>query len=98
MICSSCGATIADKAIVCYRCGTPTAIPATARPDRPGPRRPSGSPVPAVLFLLIGLALAVFAQLSDAVTAWMPNGRALVTTAGVILAAVGAWLMLRMRK
>jgi hypothetical protein len=28
MICPSCGATIADKAIVCYRCGAPTAPPA----------------------------------------------------------------------
>jgi hypothetical protein len=28
MICSHCQATIADKAIVCYRCGAPTAIPA----------------------------------------------------------------------
>ena len=29
MVCGGCGATIADKAIVCYRCGTPTAVPAT---------------------------------------------------------------------
>jgi hypothetical protein len=39
MICSSCGAEIADKAIVCYRCGTPTAIPAPpVRPASPRPR------------------------------------------------------------
>jgi hypothetical protein len=31
MICSNCQATIADKAIVCYRCGAPTAIPAADR-------------------------------------------------------------------
>jgi hypothetical protein len=97
MICVSCGATIADKAIVCYRCGTPTAIPAAARPDRPGGRRPSGSPVAAVLFLLIGLALALFAQLSDTVTSWMANGRTLLTAVGVILAMAGAWLMVRRR-
>ena len=40
MICANCGATIADRAIVCYKCGTPTAIPeAPARPTRP-PRTP----------------------------------------------------------
>ncbi len=27
MICRSCGTEIADKAIVCYRCGAPTAEP-----------------------------------------------------------------------
>ena len=33
MICASCGSAIADKAIVCYRCGTPTAIPEMAKPS-----------------------------------------------------------------
>ncbi len=38
MICRSCGAEIADKAIVCYRCGAPTAAPAPQRAARkPGP-------------------------------------------------------------
>ena len=31
MTCSNCQATIADKAIVCYRCGAPTAVPAIER-------------------------------------------------------------------
>ena len=33
MQCRSCGAEIDAKAIVCYRCGTPTADPAAARPN-----------------------------------------------------------------
>jgi ribosomal protein L40E len=37
MVCGRCGATIAEKAIVCYRCGEPTAIPEA-------PRRPAASP------------------------------------------------------
>jgi hypothetical protein len=38
--CQSCGKEIADKAIVCYRCGTPTAIP---EPSSPAARqRPDG--------------------------------------------------------
>ena len=35
MICRNCGTTIADKAIVCFRCGTPTDLPvAPASPAR----------------------------------------------------------------
>jgi hypothetical protein len=41
MICRNCGTTIADKAIVCFRCGTPTDLPAT--PARAGRARPSGA-------------------------------------------------------
>jgi hypothetical protein len=38
MVCRSCGAEIADKAIVCYRCGTPTADPVPpSRPPAAGP-------------------------------------------------------------
>ena len=41
MVCGRCGATIADKAIVCYRCGTPTAAPGAAvrKGDVARPRR-----------------------------------------------------------
>jgi len=35
MVCTSCGATIADKAIICYRCGHPTAIPAVHKTPPP---------------------------------------------------------------
>ena len=41
MTCRSCGADIADKAIVCYRCGTPTAEPVRRDTERTesGPHR-----------------------------------------------------------
>ena len=35
MVCGECGATIADKAIVCYRCGAPTETPVTRHPQKP---------------------------------------------------------------
>jgi hypothetical protein len=35
MTCRSCGATIAEKAVVCYRCGAPTAEPGPTRPPAP---------------------------------------------------------------
>jgi len=52
--CASCGAEIAEKAIVCYRCGAPTAAPAPARP----PARRSQSRGRLVVLLVI-LAAAV---------------------------------------
>ncbi len=38
MTCRSCGATIADKAIVCYKCGTPT-MEVPVRAQGAAPRR-----------------------------------------------------------
>ena len=59
MVCSNCGASIADKAIVCYRCGTATSIPLpAARPGKRGGRRPILLPV---LVLIIGLVCGWFA-------------------------------------
>jgi len=58
MTCRSCGATIADKAIVCYRCGTPTADPATLTPRRPPP---PGRPVGVLLVTALLILFALFA-------------------------------------
>jgi hypothetical protein len=58
MICRQCGTEIADKAIVCYRCGTGTAEPLR----KPAEIRPRRSPVvPAIVILVILAALAWFA-------------------------------------
>jgi len=65
MVCGGCGATIADKAIVCYRCGTPTTAPGAAARQRSAahPRR---------LVWSILLAVAAVACLYAAATA--PHG------------------------
>jgi hypothetical protein len=42
MTCAECGATIADKAIVCYRCGTATALPERPPAVRAEANRPWG--------------------------------------------------------
>jgi hypothetical protein len=65
MVCGGCGATIADKAIVCYRCGTPTAGPAA--PSRAGgaPRRQS---------LAVSVVLAVVALVLVWAAATAPHG------------------------
>ena len=56
MICRSCGTEIADKAIVCYRCGTATTDP-VRRPVQVRRRRRAG---PLILLLLL-IILAVLA-------------------------------------
>lgn len=63
MVCSECKATIADKAIVCYRCGAPTAIPAVARQSPAAPAR--RSPVPAILSTAAALGLGWFSLEAD---------------------------------
>ena len=92
MTCGSCGATIADKAIVCYRCGAPTAAPA-ARPKRPAaPRR---SRAGALVLLVIGVLLLVAGLM------WPPDsgtGRDVVRFAGLALVVMGAVRMLVRRR
>lgn len=54
MECARCHAVIADKAIVCYRCGTPTAIPAAPERSRPQERpTPAGSGWTVIIMLLV---------------------------------------------
>jgi len=83
MTCGSCGATIADKAIVCYRCGAPTATPA-ARPARPAaPRR---SRAGALVLLVIGVLLLAVGLL---LPMDMGTGRDAVRFSGLALAIIG---------
>jgi hypothetical protein len=55
MLCRNCGTEIADKAIVCYRCGAGTTDP-LRRPAAVRPRRGRALPA-AALVLLVLLAL-----------------------------------------
>jgi hypothetical protein len=59
MTCRVCGATIADKAIVCYRCGAPTADAAAPvqGPSRDVTRR--RSPTGGLVLLVMGLLALV---------------------------------------
>ena len=61
MNCRKCGATIADKAIVCYRCGTATT---EAKFKAPPPRRPRSSinVVSSVLAVVLLALCALYMQ------------------------------------
>ena len=54
MICRNCGTEIADKAIVCYRCGTGTKEPLR----KPAEIRRRRSPVWVVVILIVLMLLA----------------------------------------
>ena len=57
MLCKHCGIEIADKAIVCYRCGTATTDPVRKPAEI---RRRRGRVVPIVLAILAALLALLF--------------------------------------
>ncbi len=88
MQCRNCGTEIADKAIVCYRCGTATADPVR----RPVPVRPTRNPLFAYLAAGVLLLLALYlGQASRA--AVEPD--ALRLGAAVLAAAAAVILLIR---
>ena len=69
MKCRNCGTEIADKALICYRCGHATAEPRIKPPaegslfERPRRRR---MPIVAIVILIVLIALALLAWLLGA--------------------------------
>jgi hypothetical protein len=84
MKCRSCGTEIADKAIVCYRCGTGTTEPVRKPAAVPPARRPL--PWVVLAIVLVAAALGLWVE-SDA----MANP-AVVKLAAVVLAVAGIGL------
>jgi hypothetical protein len=62
MICKYCGTEIADKALICYRCGNATTEP-RIKPPAEGPlfERPRRSRLPVVIIVLVVLAILLLA-------------------------------------
>ena len=62
MTCKHCGTEIADKALICYKCGNATTEP-RIKPPSEGPlfARPRRSRLPVVIIVLIVLALLLLA-------------------------------------
>ncbi|MGE5199464.1 MAG: hypothetical protein ACM3H9_07470 [Rhodospirillaceae bacterium] len=93
MTCQHCGTAIADKALVCFRCGQPTAAPAAPRPA-PGRRRgiqPLWLMLTALLVLVAGglfMARAAAGQLPPSVS----------YTVAALAAVVLVWRILKRRR
>lgn len=84
MICRQCGTEIADKALICFRCGTAT-TEAKYKPAALPPRR--GSLVPSVLALVVLILLALF--MGRLTTGEVPHVLAwIIVGIGVVLVAV----------
>ena len=88
MVCRNCGTEIADKAIVCYRCGTSTTEP-LRKPAQVRPKR--GRLLPFVALVLLGLAALFLGQAGQ--TTIPANYR---LPAEVVLGAVIVVVVLRM--
>jgi hypothetical protein len=89
MQCRSCGTEIADKAIVCYRCGTPTTDPARA----PAPIRRRRSPVFSFALAVLMVLLALFLGQASRTAADPERWQAV---AGVLLGAAVLVVLLRL--
>ena len=89
MQCRNCGTEIADKAIVCYRCGTATTDPVRrAVPVRPG-RSPLLSFVVAALLGLLALYLGYAGRTAATPDRWQ-------AAAGILAGAALMILVLRL--
>ncbi len=66
MVCRSCGTEIADKALICFRCGTATSEPRIA-PPRAGRPPVSRGPVALALIVLVVSALVMGQVVTDQV-------------------------------
>jgi hypothetical protein len=91
VICRNCGIEIADKALICYRCGTATTEPTF----KPPPRRRSTSPL---LMFVIALAVVVSLALSVGRLAMGDAARHSAWAVVAILVIVAGWLAYRQRR
>ena len=56
MVCRSCGTEIADKALICYRCGTAT----TEARVQPPPEAPRRGPIPVMIAMVVLILAGAF--------------------------------------
>jgi hypothetical protein len=89
MQCRHCGTEIADKAIVCYRCGTPTTDPVR----KAVPIRPRRSPIVSLLVMAALIVLALYLGQASRTAA---NPDYLKLAAGLCAGAAVAILLLRL--
>jgi hypothetical protein len=91
MICKSCGTEIADKALICFRCGTPTSSPVAA--PRPPARRGMRG-----LLAVLGLVLLVLAALFLGQAGQLDIPPAVSYSLAALVAAILVWRLARRRR
>ena len=81
MNCRQCGTEIADKALICYKCGAATTDPVHQPPSRTRPRSRAA-------FLVTFIALLLLAGLAVVMARSAPNGTPPAVTYIVAVVAV----------
>lgn len=76
MRCRFCDTEIADKALICYRCGRATTDPKVAPPPAP---RGLGGPAALAVVAAAALAAAGLPQVADGVALWAGEALAALT-------------------
>lgn len=89
MHCRNCGTEIADKAIVCYRCGHATTDPVRKAVQIPSKRNPLAALVGAAILAVLALAAWYGSRTAGDPDAWR-------TVAGVLAGAAAMVLVLGM--
>lgn len=89
MRCRTCGTEIADKAIICYRCGAGTTDPVR----KAVPIKPRRSPLLSIVVAVIMVLLALYLGQASRTAA---NPGAFQTAAGVLVGAAVMVLILRL--
>jgi hypothetical protein len=85
MICRACGTEIAEKALICYKCGAATTDPVVQPPSSTRPRSRAGLIVTFAALVLLAVVAAVLARSSPSGTppavTWIVAGVAIVIVA-----------------
>ena len=92
MTCRSCGAEIADKALICYRCGTAT-TEAAFKPPRP--RRSSTSLVASAVAIVVLAVIALYLSRTESGSSAPAYYSWIAVAAGLLIAGVRAYLRRR---
>jgi hypothetical protein len=92
MKCKVCGTEIADKALICYRCGTSTFEP--TRREQPGRRRRLRL-LPSLIALLVFVVAALF--MARAATGEVPRTIGIVLLVLAVIALILQMILRRRR-
>jgi hypothetical protein len=85
MKCRNCGTEIADKALICYRCGTATSEPRIAPPPPPAER--------GILPMLVTLVLILVAAVVGLPRVLEGDALMVGWVAAAVVAAMTAWVL-----